>query len=187
MKPVLMLMGLALVLGGPAIVAEEHPDDSWKEKNLDGWRDYLLKRIDERSKNKVFTETVARDLEKEVGTVVQKMGRLKAKGELTEEDRRTLKDDFRAVEKKIRAQVDDPINERKESFHGRIEKGIKEGSLTESEAKNLEKEFDRIVEKEERYRADGNFTSGERQILTRDMEALSKKIAREKHDSQRQR
>lgn len=187
MKSVLMFMGLALLLGGAAMGGEERWDDSWKAKNLDAWRDYLLKRIGEKSKDKVLSEAVARDLEKELGAVVHKMTELKAKGELTEADRRTLKDGFREVEKKIRAQLADPINEQKDFFRSRIDRGLKGGSLTESETKSLEKDFDKIVEKEERYRADGNFTSGERQILMRDLEALSKKIFKEKRDSQRQR
>jgi hypothetical protein len=62
---------------------------------------------------------------------------------------------------------------------------IERGSLTRHEAKRLNEELDRILDKIEHMKADGRLNPREREIINRDLNRLDRDISREKHDRER--
>ncbi len=69
----------------------------------------------------------------------------------------------------------------------RIDAGVADGSLTEREARRLQRAEARIRAEEERFKSDGNLTPRERQRVVRDENQLSRQIYRQRHDGQRRR
>lgn len=80
------------------------------------------------------------------------------------------------------AQAKPSINERQYNQEKRIEQGERSGQLNNNEARRLEKNQDRIENKEEAFRADGKMTKGERKNLNRSLNRQNKKIHAMKHD-----
>jgi hypothetical protein len=86
----------------------------------------------------------------------------------------------------VNAQTNDPgIQKRMENQENRIEQGVKSGQLTPREAGKLETEQARIQQNEERMKADGKLTAGERERLTRQQNKASKDIYRLKHNNRK--
>jgi hypothetical protein len=86
----------------------------------------------------------------------------------------------------VNAQTNDPgIQKRMENQENRIEQGVKSGQLTPREAGRLETEQARIQQNEERMKADGKLTAGERERLTRQQNKASKDIYRLKHNNRK--
>ena len=79
--------------------------------------------------------------------------------------------------------TDDPgIQQREQNQQERIQQGINSGALTPKEAGRLEAQQARIVQREERMKADGTLTGAERRKLTREQNRASKSIYRKKHN-----
>jgi hypothetical protein len=76
------------------------------------------------------------------------------------------------------------INARQAQLDQRIDAGVRNGSLTRSEAARLRAEFRHIAILERRYRATGGLSLGERADLDRRFDALSARIRYERHDWQ---
>jgi hypothetical protein len=86
----------------------------------------------------------------------------------------------------LSAQTNDPgIQKRMENQEGRIDQGVKSGALTPREAGRLEAEQARIKQNEERMKADGKLTAGERERLTRQQNKASRDIYRLKHNERK--
>lgn len=79
------------------------------------------------------------------------------------------------------------IDRREANQQKRIEQGVKSGELTPREAARLEKGQQRIQRMEEKAKADGVVTAQERKRIQHAQDVESRKIAREKHDRQRDR
>lgn len=79
------------------------------------------------------------------------------------------------------------VDARLDNEAARISAGIRDGSLTEREARRLQNVENRIRAEEERFKADGRFTPRERQKVARDENRLSRQIYRQRHDAQRRR
>lgn len=79
------------------------------------------------------------------------------------------------------------IQKRKENQQDRIAQGVASGELTPKETARLESK-EAALNKEIRHdRKDGGtLTRGERRKINRQQNALSRRIAKEKHDAQRQ-
>jgi hypothetical protein len=73
------------------------------------------------------------------------------------------------------------INSRQAKLDRRIDVGIRNGSLTRTEARNLRSEFHDIARLEARYRSHG-LSMSERADLDRRFDALSAKIRYDRHD-----
>jgi len=83
----------------------------------------------------------------------------------------------------VSAQTNDPgVQKRMENQEGRIEQGVKSGQLTPREAGRLEAQQARIQQNEQRMKADGKLTAGERERLTRQQNKASRDIYRLKHN-----
>ncbi|NPV04609.1 MAG: hypothetical protein HPY67_07745 [Syntrophaceae bacterium] len=81
--------------------------------------------------------------------------------------------------------TNDPgIQKRMENQERRIDQGVQSGALTPKEAGKLEAEQARIRQAEQRMKADGQLTPGERERLRKMQDRSSRHIYRQKHDAQ---
>ena len=77
------------------------------------------------------------------------------------------------------------INERQENLEQRIDAGVRNGSLTRSEAADLRREFFNIASAERAYRnSGGGVDARERRDLDRRFDELSARIRWDRHDGQ---
>jgi hypothetical protein len=83
------------------------------------------------------------------------------------------------------AQSMSSIDAREAAQQERIERGIRDGSLTRSEARRLERGEQRIERYEQRARADGVVTAQERQRLDHMLDREGRAIYRDTHNDQR--
>ncbi|MBR0552253.1 hypothetical protein [Stakelama marina] len=80
------------------------------------------------------------------------------------------------------------VNQRQANIERRIDVGVRSGSLDRREARSLRIQYRRLVRLEARYRSSGHrLTRGERRILERRYDALSRQVARQRHDRQHRR
>ncbi|MDO9118333.1 MAG: hypothetical protein Q7U39_10265 [Nitrospira sp.] len=83
------------------------------------------------------------------------------------------------------AQAETPvIDQRQANQEKRIDQGIASGQLNEREANRLNKQQEHINKIEDKAKADGVVTKGERARIDRAQDRASRHIAREKHDAQ---
>jgi Ni/Co efflux regulator RcnB len=75
------------------------------------------------------------------------------------------------------------INQRQTNLYNRIEQGVRNGSLTRPEARQLQNRFTTIARLENRYRSNG-LTMWERRDLDQRFDSLSRQIRAERHDRQ---
>jgi Ni/Co efflux regulator RcnB len=75
------------------------------------------------------------------------------------------------------------INQRQANLYNRIEQGVRNGSLTRPEARQLRERFGTLERLENRYRA-GGLSAWERRDLDQRFDALSRQIRNERHDRQ---
>jgi len=81
------------------------------------------------------------------------------------------------------AQAWQSVNQRQSNLYNRIEQGVRNGSLTRPEARQLQNRFVALEQLENRYRADG-LSKWERRDLDRRFDSLSRQIRAERHDRQ---
>lgn len=89
-----------------------------------------------------------------------------------------------AVAAPASAQSWQSINERQARIDQRIDIGVRNGSLTRSEAVRLRAEFRDLARLEARYRSSGGLSYGERQDLDRRFDVLSARVRYERNDRQ---
>ena len=83
------------------------------------------------------------------------------------------------------AQAETPvIDQRQANQEKRIDQGIASGQLNEREANRLNKQQEHINKIEDKAKADGVVTKGERARIDHAQDRASRHIAREKHDAQ---
>ena len=83
------------------------------------------------------------------------------------------------------AQANTPgIDQRQANQESRIDQGVASGSLTQREANRLERGQQHVDNMENRAKADGVVTRGERARLHQAQDAQSARIYRQKHDAQ---
>ena len=76
------------------------------------------------------------------------------------------------------------INERERRQEARIRDGVRDGELTRTEARTLEKEQARIHAAEAKAKSDGEFTAKERAKIQKRQDHASCHIYKQKHDHQ---
>ncbi len=120
----------------------------------------------------------------------------RADGQLTRSERADLHRDQNQASRDIYRQkhdgqsrppaaVRDPgVNGRQHNQHDRIAQGVRSGSLTRDEAQGLRAEQRSIRQDERGYKSDGTLTRDERKDLHQDLNAASRSIYNEKHDSE---
>jgi hypothetical protein len=83
------------------------------------------------------------------------------------------------------AQANTPrVDQRQANQEQRIDQGVASGSLTQREANRLERGQQHVDNMENRAKADGVVTRGERARLHQAQDAQSARIYRQKHDRQ---
>lgn len=75
-----------------------------------------------------------------------------------------------------------PLYQRRADVDARIEAGVRDGSISRTEAGRLRADFDALVQLETRYAADGRMTTTERQDLRTRYRALSQRVGEERGD-----
>jgi hypothetical protein len=65
---------------------------------------------------------------------------------------------------------------------GRIDRGIERRTITRHEARRLQGELDRILDKIDRMKEDGYLSPREREKINHDLDRLDRDITREKRD-----
>lgn len=80
---------------------------------------------------------------------------------------------------------DSGVNYRQHNQQQRVQQGARSGDLTRGETRHLKREQAAIRHADRRFKADGNFTPGERRELQRDQNHASRDIWRERHDGER--
>ena len=77
------------------------------------------------------------------------------------------------------------VDQRQANQQQRIDQGVASGELTGKEAARLEKGQEHVQKVEDKVKADGTVTPKERARLHQAQDNQSRKIARQKHDRQR--
>src|SRR2546423_743972 len=78
------------------------------------------------------------------------------------------------------------VDARQANQEARIQQGVQSGQLTSKEAAKLEKGQARVQAMENKAKADGKVTPKERAQLAKAQNKQSRKIAKQKHDRQKQ-
>lgn len=75
-----------------------------------------------------------------------------------------------------------PLYQRRADLDARIEAGVRDGSISRTEANRLRADYEALVQLETRYAADGRMTTNERQDLRDRYRALSQRVGDERRD-----
>jgi septal ring factor EnvC (AmiA/AmiB activator) len=170
------------------------------------WRGGIRSRIQE-SKQKIeqgiergtLNRHEADRLNGELGSILNKIDRMKADGYLSQGERDNINRDLDRLDRDIfkekhdvvstvpAAQVDwrGGIRSRIQESKQKIEQGIERGTLNRQEARKLNKELGKILNKIDRMKADGRISQGERDNINRDLDRLDRDIFKEKRDDDR--
>ena len=134
-------------------------------------------------------------LHAELGAILNKIDRMKTDGSLSQWERDHIKNDLDRLERNIfnekhDAQAAAPtwrggIRSRIENSKQKIAQGVEQGTLNRSEARRLNKELGRILNKIDRMKSDGSLSKRERNRVKRDLDRLDREIFKEKHDNNR--
>ena len=76
------------------------------------------------------------------------------------------------------------IDQRQANQQQRINQGVASGELNKREARRLQHQQNAVQRAENKAKADGVVTAGERKKITKMQDQTSKNIARQKHDAQ---
>jgi peptidoglycan hydrolase CwlO-like protein len=172
------------------------------------WRGGIRSRIQE-SKQQIeqginrgtLNRHEADKLNAELGTILNKIDRMKADGYLSQGERDNIKNDLDRLDRDIFKEKHDSVStvpavqvdwrggirSRIQASKQKIEQGIEQGTINRKEARRLNKELSKVLNKIERMKADGRITQGERDKIQRDLDKLDRDIFKEKHDDNRRR
>ena len=169
------------------------------------WRGGIRSRIQE-SRQKIeqgiergsLNRHEADKLNAELGTILNKIDRMKADGYLSQGERDNIKNDLDRLDRDIFKEKHDAVNvapgravqvdwrggirSRIQESRQKIEQGIERGSLNRHEARKLNKELGKILNKIDRMKADGRLSQGEREKINHDLDGLDRDIFKEKRD-----
>lgn len=192
MKPmfVMILAGLWLPLS-----AQARPQDPGVEAR----QQHQQQRIGQGVRSGELTRGEANRLRHEQRDIRQEERRYMADGHLSRAERADLHRDQNRASRHIynekhdgqhrqgwqnNARRDPGVNARQHSQRDRIRDGMRDGSLTRQEAKELRGEQKAIRAEERQYKADGVLTRDERRDLRQDQRVASRHFYREKHDAE---
>src|ERR1039457_303836 len=170
------------------------------------WRGGIRSRIQE-SRQKIekgieqgtLNRHEADRLNAELGTILNKIDRMKEDGHLSQGERDSIIVDLDRLDRDIFKEKHDAVSavpavqvdwrggirSRIQASKQKIEEGIEQGTLNKKEAGRLNKELGKILNKIDRMKADGRISQGERDKINRDLDRLDRDIFKEKHDDNR--
>ena len=197
MKKVMFFVMFAAMMFGTLATSYAGPGD---------WRGGIRSRIQE-DRQKIdrgvergtLNRSEAGRLNAELGQILDKIDRMKADGQLSPGERDSINNDLDRLDRDIRIEKRDAvvaapavqidwrggIRSRIQEAKQKIDRGVERGSLDRREARRLNKELSRILNKIDRMRADGRLSQRERDQITGNLDKLDRDIAREKHDDNR--
>jgi len=140
-------------------------------------------------------------LNAELGTILNKIDRMKADGYLSQGERDRINNDLDRLDRDIFKEKHDTVSSgpavqvdwrggirsRIQVSKQKIEQGIEQGTLNRHEARKLNKELGKILNKIDRMKADGRLSQGERDSIKRDLDRLDRDIFKEKRYDVRRR
>jgi septal ring factor EnvC (AmiA/AmiB activator) len=147
-----------------------------------------------------LTRQEAGRLNDELGAILYKIDRMKADGQLSLGEREQINHDLDRLDRDIiREKMDSNvapgpapqgdwrggIRSRIQASKQKIDRGIERGTLSRNEARKLNEELGRILNKIDRMKADGYLSPQERNKINRDLDKLDRDIFKEKHDDNR--
>ena len=196
MKPLFVSMLLAgmstLWLSAPAHARPLNP-------GVNAQQYHQQQRIGQGVRSGDLTRGEARHLEGEQRRIRQEERRYLSDGHLSRAERADLHRDQNRASRHIynqkhdeqqrhgwenRAMRDPGVNSSQYNQHDRIRGGMRDGSLTRQETKDLRGEQKSIRVEERQYKSDGVLTRDERQDLRQDQHLASQHIYQEKHDTE---
>jgi len=138
-------------------------------------------------------------LNAELSTILNKIDRMKADGYLSQGERDNIKNDLDRLDRDIFKEKHDSVStvpaaqgdwrggirSRIQVSKQKIEQGIEQGTLNRREARRLNKELGRILNKIDRMKEDGRLSQRERNRINRDLDRLDRDIFKEKRDDNR--
>jgi peptidoglycan hydrolase CwlO-like protein len=170
------------------------------------WRGGIRSRIQE-SRQKIdqgiergtLNRHEADKLNAELGAILNKIDRMKADGNLSQGERDNINTDLDRLDRDIFKEKHDTVStvpavqvdwrggirSRIQASKQKIEEGVDQGTLNRREARRLNKELGRILNKIERMKSDGRLSQGDRERIKRDLDRLDRDIFREKRDDDR--
>lgn len=95
-------------------------------------------------------------------------------GQSAQQDDQVLDDDWSRGRR--------PLYQRRADLDARIDAGVRDGTLSRTEANRLRDDYEALVQLETRYAADGRMTTNERQDLRDRYRALSQRVGDERRD-----
>jgi hypothetical protein len=181
---------LAMAVAASALaVAAPAAAQSWQ--SINERQDRLDDRIDRGVRNGDLTRAEAARLRDEFRDLVRLERRYRASYGLSYAERRDLDMRFDRLSARIRFQRNDsqnrdwmPINQRQRQLDNRIDRGVRDGRLTRTEAYRLRSEYGEIAALERRYRWNG-LTYGERRDLDRRFDRLDARLTAQLRDDDR--
>lgn len=170
------------------------------------WRGGIRSRIQE-SKQKIeqgieqgtLNRYEADKLNTELGSILNQIDRMKADGYLSQGERDRINNNLDKLDRDIFKEKHDTVSPGR-AEHGdwrggirsriqeskqKIEQGVERGTLNRHEARKLNKELTRILNKINRMKADGRLSQRERDKIKRDLDRLDRNIFKEKRDDDR--
>ncbi len=138
-------------------------------------------------------------LNDELGDILNKIDRMKADGYLSQSERDNINNNLDRLDRDIFKEKHDAqatvptvqvdwrggIRSRIQVSKQKIDQGIERGSLNRREARRLNKELGKILNKIDRMKSDGRISQRERNRINRDLDRLDRDIYKEKHDDNR--
>ena len=135
-------------------------------------------------------------LNAELGTILNKIDRMKADGQLSQGERDQINNDLTRLDRDIFKEKHDNvvtapavvvdwrggIRSRIQDSRQKIDQGIERRTINRHEARRLNKELSNILNKIDRMKADGRLSQGEREKINRNLDRLDRDIAREKRN-----
>ncbi|MBL0224151.1 MAG: hypothetical protein IPQ16_00790 [Geobacteraceae bacterium] len=199
MKKMMLAAVCAVFVFGTIAIGYAEPGD---------WRGGIRTRIQE-SKQKIeqgiergsLNRHEADKLNLELGTILNRIDRMKDDGYLSQGERDTIKRDLDRLDRDIFKEKHDGVSTvpavqqdwrggirfRIQESRQKIEQGVERGSLNRQEARKLNKELGRILYKIDRMKSDGRVSSRERKRINRDLDRLDRDIMKEKRNDNRRR
>lgn len=150
----------------------------------------LEQRIEQGVRNGQLTPSEATRLRAEFRAIAEQEARYRATGGLDANERAELDRRFDALASRIQFQRRDDgrvgmgsgVNSRQRRLDQRIDLGVRNGTITRSEAARLQAEFRSLDQLEARYRASGGLSPQERADLNRRLDALQIRVRTALHD-----
>ncbi len=157
-------------------------------------------KIDQGIERGTLTRQEAGRLNEELGNILNKIDRMKADGQLSPVEREQINSDLNRLDMDIAREKHDRnvapgsvaqgdwrggIRSRIQEAKQRIDRGIERGTLNRHEARKLNEELGRILNKIDRMKADGRLSQRDRDKINRDLDRLDRDISREKRDDDR--